>query len=146
MQSRDWLFLAVMGVGLWLSFGGKLPDVTPTPAPFPSDGLRVLILEETADRGKLPRSQLEILSSTTLVKWLNQHCVKDGWRKLDDDTTAEELKLAAPVWQKAFEQTKADAKGTTPWIAVTDGRSGESVPLPKTEAELMTLLAKYGGA
>lgn len=29
MQARDWLFLAVMGVGLWLSFGGKLPDVVP---------------------------------------------------------------------------------------------------------------------
>lgn len=32
MQARDWLFLAVMGVGLWLSFGGKLPDnIAPAP-------------------------------------------------------------------------------------------------------------------
>ncbi len=32
MQTRDWLFLVVMGVGLWLSFGGKLPDnLNPAP-------------------------------------------------------------------------------------------------------------------
>ena len=56
MQTRDWLFLAVMGVGLWLSFGGKLLDsIMPTPAPFSSDGFCVLILEETVDRGKLSR-------------------------------------------------------------------------------------------
>lgn len=146
MQFRDWLFIAVLCYGTWLALGGQTPFVPPNPPPFPSDGLRVLILEETADRGKIPRSQLEILASTTLTKWLNEHCVKDGWRKLDDDTTAEELKFMAPVWQQAFEQTKTQSKGATPWIAVTNGKSGESVPLPQTEAELITLLAKYSGA
>lgn len=146
MQTRDWLFIAVLGYGLWLALGGQNPLVPPNPAPFPSDGLRVLILEETADRNKIPRSQQEILTSTKLVAWLNQHCVKNGWRKFDDDLAADDMKFAAPVWQEAFTQTKEHSKGVTPWIAITDGKSGESMPLPQTEAELMAILAKYGGA
>jgi len=146
MKDKDLIWLVVLAVAFFWFRGGNSPFVPIEPPPFPSQGLRVLILEETGDRGKLPRPQLAILSSTKLTKWLNEHCVDNGWRKLDDDMTAEELNLAAPVWQEAFTLTKAQSDGKTPWIAITDGKSGESRPLPQTEAELMTILEKYGGA
>lgn len=147
MRLSDFIIVGSFVAVLWWQLaGGAMPIVPVNPPPFPSDGLRVLILEETADRGKLPRSQLEILSSTALVKWLDEHCVKDGWRKFDDDLTADDLKFASPVWQQAFTETKAQSQGNVPWIAITDGTRGESMKLPQTEAELMTILAKYGGA
>lgn len=146
MKFHEWVIVAIAAWLIWTGLGGGNPLIPVNPPPFPSDGLRVLILEETADRNALPRSQSEILKSSKLKKWLTEHCVKDGWRQLDDDTTAEELKFMSSVWQEAFTQTKAQSDGKTPWIAITDGTRGESRPLPTTEAELMTILDSYGGA
>jgi hypothetical protein len=123
------------------------PDPTPIP-PQPA-GFRVLILEETAERGKLPASQVTALTSTQARAYMNAKTPKgpDGktpeWRMLDDDHV--DVSFLAENWKKALELARKDSAGKLPWIVVSNGSAGESRPFPATEAELLELLRKYGG-
>ena len=78
--------LAVGGLHLWpvdVSDGeGRKPRPTPTPtpaplppAPIPVEGLRVLIVFETADLAKLPSGQQAILYGQTFRDYLDSVCV-----------------------------------------------------------------------
>jgi hypothetical protein len=123
--------------------GPNPPGPTPPgPAPIPTAGLRVLIVEETADRPKLPAGQAAIFTSAALRDWLDANCAKtpDGkapdWRILDKDA---DLALDLPHWRQAM----ALPRSTLPWLIVSDGSRGYSGPLPATEAETLALLDAY---
>ena len=123
---------------------GPKPDPTP-PAPIPVAGLRVLIVEETEDRPKLPANQTLILGSTLLRSWLNASCAKgaDGrspeYRILDKDTP---MATDAKHWQDAMKRPRSQL----PWIVISNGTTGFEGPLPATVDETLALLKKFGGS
>lgn len=106
------------------------PDVTPLPV----SSLHVLIVEEMDERHKLPASQAKIFSSTTLRKWFSDNNVQ--WRVFDKDVPQEQLEQK---WKDALSRPRQ----SLPWILVSNGSKGWEGPLPKTEAEVITLLEKY---
>lgn len=120
------------------------PGPTPGPAPIPGDGLRVLVVYESADLTKYPASQVSALYSADLRDYLNSHCAKgpDGktaeYRIWDQNvSTVNESK----TWQDAMKRNRAEL----PWIVISNGRDGYEGPLPKTKDELLKLLKTYGG-
>ena len=103
----------------------------------------MLILLEKDDDTKLPPSQLDAINSFVVRSYLNQKCPKVGnqpeYRIWDKDTNpANESKL----WQDAFNKAKGKE---TPWIIVSNGKTGFEGPLPKTVEALLALVQKYGG-
>lgn len=118
------------------------PAPPPNPAPIPVDGFRSLIVYESADLSKLPAGQLAALYSQQVRDYLTSKCTMgpDGktkeWRTLDKDVVAD-----SKLWQDAM----ARPRKSLPWIVLSDGKTGFEGPLPATEADLMTLLKKYGG-
>lgn len=124
------------------------PPQPPQPdAPIKEPGFRVLIVEETADRSKLPVTQAVIMTSATFRNYLRNACVADStasdgkaWRIWDKDTDAtNELKL----WQDALKSAKSVKDFKTPWIVVSNGKTGYSGPLPDTLQATMDLCKKY---
>jgi hypothetical protein len=130
--------------------GPKPPDppVPPTPpdppAPIPADGFRVLMVYETAEVSKYPAAQSAVLYSKSVRDYLNAKCAAgpDGktkeWRIWDKDADPSQ---EASHWQAAMKRTRAG----TPWLVVSDGKTGFEGPLPNTVEETLTLLKKYGG-
>ncbi len=120
------------------------PPVPPGPAPIPGDGLRVLIVYESADLSKLPKDQLNVLYSQSVRGYLDTHCAKgaDGktpeWRVWDQNvpTGAE-----AKAWQDAM----ARKRDTLPWLIVSNGKSGYEGPLPPNTDAMLRTLQTYGG-
>lgn len=123
------------------------PDpIDPTPVPT---ALRVLIMEETADRGKLPRPQYNALMSPKVRSYLMAKTLKgpDGktpeWRQWDDDLSPIDLVHVGEYWQKAHIRAKTASKGVLPWIDINSGAG--SFPLPATEDEYISALKRFGG-
>ena len=129
------------------------PDDPPSPVtPLPGDGLRVLILEETADRGSLPVKQGSALGSAILRGYLDQHCVKgpDGvtpeWRILDDDSP---LENESELWRQAKATILAEmAKqpgAKVPWMLASNGKKSSCGPFPADLESALAELKKTGG-
>lgn len=140
------LLMALLAVGIVYLVSGQqtgcsfTPFTPVNPPPIEAEGLRVLIVEETADRHKLPTSQLAVLTSAKLSEWLDDNCVKhDGhpeWRRWDKDT---DISHERSLWQSAFEEERAEL----PWLYVSNGQTGYSGPLPQTLDETFEILEKY---
>ena len=120
------------------------PPTPPGPPPIPSDGLRVLIVYETAELSRLPAGQSAILYGGDVRGYLDAHCPKgpDGktpeWRIWDQNVpTGAEAKF----WQEAM----ARKRDKLPWLVVTNGRATFEGPLPATVEETLKLLKQYGG-
>jgi hypothetical protein len=135
-QSPAALAKVAAGSTVTLTTGGD-------PAPIPLAGLRVLIVEESKDRTKLPKAQYEQLFSKTLRDYLNANCTDDpqtgtkkAWWILDQNADAGQL---AKHWQDALKRPR---KGT-PWVIVSNGKAGYEGPLPATLEETLALLKKY---
>jgi hypothetical protein len=116
---------------------GKAPNTLP----IEGKGLRVLMIEETQDRSKLPPDQTLIFTSGVIADYLNANCAKEkdghpAWYILDKDT---DMSNAASVWKKAMKIPH----DPTPWILISNGRKGVSRPLPKTVDETQKLIEKY---
>lgn len=120
------------------------PGPTPTPVPPNPEGFRVLILEETADRPSLPRSQLAVLMSQDIRTYLNAKDA-DCWRMLDDDLTSQHMTGWTQGWKDAYAKAKELSNGRLPFIMVTNAMSGEAKPLPATVEETLALLRRFGG-
>lgn len=124
-------------------------DEDPSDAPFETVGLTVLIIKEGKDVGSLPEAQKAIFTSSKIQKWCIDNCVKiDGEpavRFWDDDYTDEQLANVPNVVRNAYRTVLSQANGNLPWIAISDGKTGVSMPLPGTVDETMELLQKYGG-
>lgn len=128
----------------WPTPPAPAPPPTPPapPAPISVAGLRVLIVYESADIGKYPKGQQELLYSRTLRDFLNQHCPAgdDGktkeWRIFDQNV---ETKNESKLWQDAMARPRA----SLPWIIVSNGKTGFEGPLPGTLDDVMKLVQKY---
>lgn len=109
----------------------------------PGDNFRVLIVEETAERDKLPKAQQDIFASTAIRAYEKNHCVKGengdtGYRVTDkDDDVSNDS-----AWVK---DAMALPRTGLPFIVISNGKSYTGSMLPPTEAETLALLKKYGG-
>lgn len=146
-SDNDWVIVVLILVALWYvtSKGGIVPGPAP---PIPGQGFRVLIVEETLDRSKLPVKQLTALTSTKVESYLDAKCAKgaDGsaeWQRWDDDISTAKMNA---TWQAAMAKYKETSAGATPWVIISNGSTGFSGPLPQTEDDFLALLQKYGGA
>ena len=128
------------------------PPIVPPPAPDPQPLTkleRVLILEETSDRSRLPSAQMAALMSPQVRGYLTTHCAKgpDGktpeWRMWDDDLTGGQLGFVTEVWRLDYAKAKADSNGRTPWLLINGGAGSMAFPASTTEA--CELLKKFGG-
>ena len=121
------------------------PDVTPNPAPIQEPGFRVLIVYEKDQLNKLPPAQLNAMYGAALAGYLDSKCVKSNnqpeWRVWDQNLKIEGAAATLPL-SKALQRPRA----AVPWIVISDGRTGFEGPLPVTEAEILALIKKYGGA
>lgn len=124
---------------------GPKPDPTPVnPSPFAGDGLRCLIVYETADLTRMPASQQQILFAKSIRTYLDSKSPLgiDGkthdWRIYDQniDTTAD---------SQTFKDAMNRPRKSVPWIIVGNGKTGFEGPLPATVDDTLTLLRKYGG-
>lgn len=117
------------------------PDVQPAPIPLP--GFRVLIIEESSERARLPITQQNILFSPELRDFLNSKCVTgpDGrtpeWRILDQDTQF------PATCDLAWCQAMKRPRGQVPWIVISDGVQGYEGRLPDDLAGTMELLRRF---
>jgi hypothetical protein len=103
------------------------------------------MIYESADLSKYPSTQVDgVLYGDKVRAYLNSHCANgpDGktkefkiWDK-DEDTSA-----VPKIWQDAMKRPWAGA----PWVIISNGKTGFEGPLPKTEAEMLDLLTKFGG-
>jgi hypothetical protein len=120
------------------------PGPTPTPAPIPVAGFRVLIVEDSTNRTKLPPAQQAVLFAKPIRDYLDAKCVvgADGktheWRIWDQGTDAG---ADGEPWASALKRTRQ----SLPSILISDGKTGFEGPLPATVAETLALLKKYGG-
>lgn len=128
---------------------GHAPQPPPTPpdppkpvdpAPIPVAGFRVLLIEESAERGKLTPGQFRVMFGKNMRDWLDANCVKEnnqpGYRIYDKDAvTKGDLKH----WQDAMTRPRQ----SVPWVIVSNGTTGFEGPLPATEDETMKLFQKY---
>lgn len=127
--------------------GPNPPGPTPTPpAPINADGLHVLVVFETAEADKLTRDQLNTIFGQDFYDLLNAKCPlgpdgkKHTWRVFDKDTpTAGD----DPVWADAMKRQRTEL----PWVIVSNPQKGGGFegPLPKTKADILALVTKFGG-
>jgi hypothetical protein len=118
------------------------PPAPNPPVPAPGQ-ISVLIVDNVDDYGKPEYAPyLAVLNSSAIVNYLNAHCAKVGstpeWRHWDQST---DVSHESQKWQDAMKLPRA----SLPWIAITNGKTGYSGPLPKSEAETLALLKKWGG-
>lgn len=130
---------------------GDVPQPTPPvppepPGPAPVSGLRVLILEESMDRTKLPASQILIMTSKPMRDWLDSKCMADpgtgsgkAWYIADKDLDFSTLSVQ---WQTMMAKGKGQAMPAVV-IAGADGNPVFVGPLPATVAEAQSLIGKY---
>lgn len=122
-----------------------------SPAPIKADGFRVLVLYEV--RKPLPGEQNNILGSTEVRAYLGTKCAREAgggpsFRMWDDDYDAADFAgTSTPdALRDAYLEAKSKRADDEPWIVVSQGGvGGESVPLPKTIGETLSLLRKWGG-
>lgn len=118
------------------------PGPAPSPAPIPAAGFRCLIVYESAELGKMPDAQKNVLYAKSVRDYLNSKCVMgaDGktkeWRIWDKDTDAS---AESQIWQDALKRPRSQV----PWIIVSDGKTGYEGPLPASVDETLALLKKY---
>jgi len=95
-------------------------------------GLRVLIVEETADRPKLPASQQSIFTSVKVRQYLREHSIE--FRVLDRNDVAGD-------WKGISDTSKPAA---VPWLYVTAGnRIVCTDPLPQSVDAFLALIKTY---
>lgn len=127
--------LVIVLAAVVLLFGDQL-GITNTPtAPFKTDKFSVVIVEETEQRGQLPRAQLTAMQS---IKWLKYVKEKDGqWRRIDKDADV-----------TGDEQWVQDAlkveRESLPWLLIATPDGGTSQPMPADLDALMEALKAHG--
>ncbi len=123
-------------------------DPLPSDAPFPAPGLTVLIVKEAKEVGMLAEEQKAIFTSNEIREWCLANCVKldDGnpaIRIWDDDYTVQQITDNSSVIAVGYKTVLEDAKQDLPWIAISNGKTGVSQPLPATVAETLALIKQF---
>lgn len=98
--------------------------------------LRVLILEDVKQRSLLPAEQRQTITSKEFRDFLKKNCVKGS-----DGVTPEFRILDAgsplpPRWQATVDKYP---RKSLPWMYVTNGSKGLSVPLPEVHSAVSTV-------
>lgn len=142
-MNRNHLILIVLVLLVLSQSGGVKTGVSP----IAGDGFRVLIVEESEDRTKLPYKQIAVLNSTRMRDYLDSHCATDGdakaWRLWDQHN---DVSFESKSWQDALPRAVAESGGHLPWVLISTGGGGTSEALPEDEDSMMALLQRYGGA
>lgn len=117
------------------------PDPDDEPAPIPVAGFRVLIIEESAERSKLPVGQLAIILGESTREYLKANCTREddggeAFRIYDQHTDVSD---DYPVWKTAMERPRE----SLPWVIISNGKTGFEGPLPATPEEFISLCEKY---
>ena len=118
----------------------KPPDPTPDEAPpIALPGLRVLIVYEQDDVNKYSAATQAILYGASMRAYLESICVKNvagmpEYRVFDKDVVAEQ-----GTWKTALTRPRK----SVPWIIISNGKKGFEGPLPESESETKTLIARF---
>jgi hypothetical protein len=136
----------------WVVVGDAPPPVPPGPVPpgpgpGPTPGgafNRALILYESAELGKIPRAQENVLFSASVREALDAKCAPDAggktkaWRIWDKDVDAS---ADGKPWQDLIARPRA----SVPWVILAnDAGVVFEGPLPADVPATLALLAKYG--
>jgi hypothetical protein len=118
------------------------PPVPPAP-PIPGEGLRVLVVYETAELSKLPPGQVNALYSSDVRAYLNAKCSQGtggarNWRVWDKDIDA----TNDEAWTR---EALKRPRQSLPWVVITNGTGGFEGPLPGSVDDTLALLKKFGG-
>ncbi len=119
---------------------GPFPPPLP-PAPIAGDGLRVLMT--FPEKASLTQAQHSAIYGQDVRDYLNRKTPlgPDGktheWRIYKE---GENLAGEAATWRDAY----ARKRDSSPWIVVSNGKTGEEVPVTSID-QVMKLLKKYGG-
>jgi hypothetical protein len=118
-----------------------LPIPVPVPvvvddAPFPSEGLTVVVIEETETRmrGELSPGHFAALTSLTVRDWAKESGVH--FRVFDQHTPT----AGMTATEAAAFKLKADS---LPWIHISNGKTGFTGPLPDGVEATIALMGKY---
>jgi hypothetical protein len=117
------------------------PSPLPDPAPIPAAGLHVLIVYEP--NRSLPSAQAAILTGQATRELLRKACTTDArglsaYRILPSQV---EFGDELPLWKDAM----ARPRKSTPWVIVSNGKTGFEGPLPANERDFADLIARFGG-
>lgn len=117
--------------------GGGLPFVPVVDdAPFPADGLHVLVVYQDADAKDLTSDQRAIMYGAGVRAFLDSACVEDGWRMLDAES---DMEHADQVWKDAMSVPRE----SLPWAVASNGKTGFSGPLTMTPDEFKSLVGEH---
>lgn len=106
----------------------KPPTPPEPPAPIPGPGSKLLVVWETGEADKLPRSQLAVcIGAVPMRAWLKAQNI--DYRIFDKDA---DMSAAPQVWQDAMKRTRTGL----PWVIYSNGRTGFEGPLPVSWEEL----------
>jgi hypothetical protein len=120
------------------------PKPIDPPAPIPVAGLRVLIVEESAQRHTLSQGQRTIILGKEFRDLLESKCVMgpDGRTKeyrIYDQEIA--MNGESKLWQDVMKRPRA----SVPWIVISNGKTGFEGPLPTNLPDAIALINKYAG-
>jgi hypothetical protein len=126
------------------------PDPTPPPQPNAwavTGGLHLIVVDNENERGRLPQSQINILTSKPLRDWLDSNTPrgKDGrpaYRFSSNDSLSAGGKgreLELPVYVQGWDLLMKSGVALPAWI-IGNGRRTVIEPLPKTVAEAQARL------
>ncbi len=123
------------------------PPPGPNPGIIPTADFRVLVVWESS--GPITPEQANVLNSIAVANYLDSKCAggKAGWRRYEMSVTQGQTELQ--FWRDAWGPTKdvllKDPAQTVPGYVIFNGKSATAFPLPKSEAEAMEFLKKFGG-
>lgn len=115
---------------------GPTPPPPDPPAPIAGDGLKVLIVFEKKEQQKLTPGQINAIWGEEMYSYMK---AKSGEILVaDKDENVDHIHAR---WKDAL----ARPRRTMPWIIVSNGKTGTEQELPKSAAEIIALIKKYGG-
>lgn len=134
-----WLLILIAFV---LLFGGNVSGPITSKAPFKTDKLSVLILEETENRSSLSIGQLAVLDASdesSVRAWVVNN--SGEFRLLDtSDTPTRDAQWV----QEAFKVAKETKEFKTPWIIAANATRGVNQTLPVDTDATKSLLNPLG--
>lgn len=135
-----------------VTIGAPKPPTPPTPddeddtppddgdAPFPADGLSVVITAEQSELGRLPIEQAAIFAEGEFRAWLTE--ITDGRSRMWDDDLSN-FEYAPDSLVAGHRVAVEDADDNEPWIVISNGRTGTSQPLPDSIEATKSLVEQY---